>query len=38
MINGSWSDLERAIDQMAQGMDFLPTPHCAEQAAAYFLP
>jgi hypothetical protein len=25
-INGSWSNLERAMDQMAQDMDSLPTP------------
>ena len=37
-INGSWSDLERAMDQMAQGVDFLPTPHCPEQDATHFLP
>jgi transposase-like protein len=37
-INVSWSDLERAMDQMAQGTDCLPTPRCAEQTAAHFLP
>jgi transposase-like protein len=32
-INGSWSDLERAMDRLAQGVDSLPTPNCAEQVA-----
>jgi hypothetical protein len=37
-INKSWSDLEGAMDRLAQGVDFLPTPHCAEQVATHFLP
>ena len=37
-INGPWSDLDGAMDQMAQIVDFLPTLHCAEQAATHFLP
>jgi transposase-like protein len=36
-INGSWSDLERAMDRLAQGVDSLPTPNCAEQVATHFL-